>query len=140
MYIHHSFGYVLATSRLLNVRANSSVRWSMYVLAVGVILIGVANRVFAFIIHAAIKRSGLLLDVERTKGGKPVVPNRGIFNKINNLWTKHITLPATFGYRHIQPWAFCTIPTRLQSILLFVYVALNFIFCCVDYHTFEGNT
>ena len=113
----------------------------MYVLAVGVVLVGVANRLFAFIVHATIKRSGPLLDVERAKGGKPAVPNRGIFTKIHNLWAKYITLPATFGYRHIQPWAaFCTIPTRLQSILLFVYVALNFIFCCIDYHTFEGNT
>ncbi|KZT69849.1 hypothetical protein DAEQUDRAFT_756755 [Daedalea quercina L-15889] len=119
---------------------HSSFGWSMYVMAVGVVLCGVINRIFALIVHYAVARSGPLVDVERAKGGKPVPPNRGFFTKIHNLWTKHITLPAMFGYRHSQPWAFCTIPTRLQSILLFVYVALNFIFCAVGYHTFEGNT
>ena len=114
--------------------------WSMYVMAVGVVLCGVVNRIFALIIHYAVARSGPLADVERAKGGKPVSPNRGLFTKIHNLWTKYITLPATFGYRHSQPWFFCTIPTRLQSILLFVYIALNFIFCAVGYIIFPGNT
>ena len=55
-------------------------------------------------------------------------------------WIKrYITLPATFGYSHQQPMGYCTLPTRLQSIIVFIWVALNVIFCSVDYTAFDGN-
>ena len=53
---------------------------------------------------------------------------------------QHVTLPATFGYTHVQSkWGFCTIPTRIQSILVLIYLILNILFCAVDYDVFPMN-
>jgi hypothetical protein len=32
-----------------------------------------------------------------------------------------------------------SIPTRIQGLWIFLYVALNVIFCCVGYDAFDGN-
>lgn len=116
--------------------------WSMYVLAAGFVFFGVVNRLTALVVHRYLAKRPLPNDAEHSAAlvGKGVAPNTGLFNKAHNLWAKHVTLPATFGYRHIQPWGWCTIPTRLQSILVFVYFALNFVFCAIDWHIFPGNT
>ena len=113
----------------------------MWVTAGGVVFLGVANRVVAFLIHRFMAQRPLPIDAERSAAvfGKGPAPNTGLFNRIHNLVVKHITLPAVFGYRHIQPLGWCTLPTRLQSILVFLYVALNFIFCAQDWHLFTGN-
>ena len=114
----------------------------MYVLAAGVIFFGVFNRLLAFVVHRLLARGPLPLDAERSAAlaGKGTAPNSGLITKLHNLFAKHVLLPATFGYRHIQPWGWCTIPTRLQSILVFVYFALNVVFCGIDWRVFPGNT
>lgn len=124
MHMHHTYG------------------WSMYVMAGGVVFIGVVNRLMAFLVHRLLARNPLPADAERSAAifGKGAAPNTGILTKVHNLLAKHVMLPATFGYRHIQPLGWCTIPTRLQSILVFLFFALNFIFCAVDWHLFPGNT
>lgn len=114
----------------------------MYVMAAGVVFFGVVNRIMAYVVHRLLARRPLPRDAERSAAivGKGAAPDTGLFNKVHNLWAKHIVLPATFGYRHIQPWGWCTIPTRMQSILVFAYFALNFIFCAIDWREFPGNT
>ena len=118
MHMHHVYG------------------WCMYVLAAVIIFISVTNRMLAIVFqsHAFTKATR---DVE----GKPFTTTGrfGVIEKINNMWSKHILLPATFGYRHVQPWGWCTIPTRIQSILIFIYVALNVIFSCLSYELFDNN-
>ncbi|KAI0077231.1 hypothetical protein K474DRAFT_1707531 [Panus rudis PR-1116 ss-1] len=123
MHMHHTFG------------------WSMYVLAGGIVFFGVVNRLMAFLVHRLLSNGPLPVDAEHSAAivGKGTSPNTGLFNKVHNLCAKYILLPATFGYRHIQPWGWCTIPTRLQSILIFIYFALNFIFCAIDWRLFPGN-
>lgn len=114
----------------------------MYILAAGVVFFGAFNRLMAFAVRRLLAKGPLPLDAERSAAlvGKGAAPNTGLFSKMHNLWAKHVILPATFGYRHIQPLGWCTIPTRLQSILVFVYFALNFIFCAIDWRLFPGNT
>ncbi|KAH9928078.1 ferric reductase like transmembrane component-domain-containing protein [Fomitopsis serialis] len=121
MYVHHSFG------------------WSMYVLAVGVVLCGVANRIFAFIVHRTIARSSPLVDAESAKGGKPVSPievsspRSTICGRSASRSPRHSATDTASRGRSAR--------SRPASVhLVFVYVALNFIFCAIDYHTFEGNT
>ena len=111
-------------------------------MAAGIVFLGTVNRLVAFIVHRFFVSRPLPIDAERFSGvtGKGATPGVGFINKVHNFLSKHILLPATFGYRHIQPWGWCTIPTRIQSILVFVFFALNFIFCAVDWHEFPGNT
>lgn len=99
-----------------------------------VLLVGMLNRLFAFIVSRS--RSMTAEDPE----GRASHRNR--LRRLTSVrsWTRrHLLLPATFGYRHLQPLGWCTIPTRLQSILVAVFVALNVILCAVDYHALSRN-
>ncbi|KAJ5156900.1 uncharacterized protein N7482_008000 [Penicillium canariense] len=52
-------------------------------------------------------------------------------------WVRQkITIPATFNSYHQRPWFYCTIPTRLESIVVLSYMALNVILLSVTYDTF----
>lgn len=56
------------------------------------------------------------------------------------LWIrKRLLLPATFGKHCQDPIGWCTIPPRLESILLTLYLVINFIFMFPGYDLFEGN-
>lgn len=52
-------------------------------------------------------------------------------------WQKHISIPAAFGRRHLVKLRILgihmTIPTRLESLYIFVYFALNVVFMVVPY-------
>lgn len=55
-------------------------------------------------------------------------------------WLKrYITTPATFGDRCSRPYGWCTIPPRIQSLTIFLFVALNIVFCICSYRLTEGN-
>lgn len=63
-------------------------------------------------------------------------------NESKGAWAwirKHLVLPATFGKSCQAPVGWCTIPTRLESILLVLYFVMNFIFLFVGYDVFSGN-
>ena len=87
----------------------------------------------------------LLIRRTRPRGAVEVEhasPHSAVGNGIGIIrsWIRrHIMLPATFGYSHLQPMGWCTLPTRLQSLLVFIFVALNVMFCAVDYTAFDGN-
>ncbi|KIW75330.1 hypothetical protein Z517_10071 [Fonsecaea pedrosoi CBS 271.37] len=53
------------------------------------------------------------------------------------MWMRRwITTPALLGYHSAQPFGWCTIPPRLQSLLVILWVIINVILCCIDYHPF----
>ncbi|KAF1968416.1 ferric-chelate reductase-like protein [Bimuria novae-zelandiae CBS 107.79] len=52
---------------------------------------------------------------------------------------RFITVPATFNNRCSQPIGWCTIPTRVQSLTIFAFVALNVILCSISYRLTDGN-
>ncbi|KAK4503042.1 hypothetical protein PRZ48_006469 [Zasmidium cellare] len=57
------------------------------------------------------------------------------------LWTrKNLILPATFGKHQAEAvaWTY-TVPPRLESIILFAYVIMNFVMCFPAYNLFVGN-
>lgn len=39
-------------------------------------------------------------------------------SKTSTWWRKHVSVPALFGKRHAEPWAVCSLPTRLQAIVV----------------------
>ncbi|BFZ60302.1 hypothetical protein YB2330_001338 [Saitoella coloradoensis] len=64
--------------------------------------------------------------------------------RVTALCRKHIILPALFGNAHIRPVTIFgislgTLPTRLESIFIFAYVAMNVILCCVGITTISDN-
>lgn len=59
---------------------------------------------------------------------------------ISRLWLKRfITIPATFSNRCSQPYGWCTIPPRIQSLTIAAFVILNIVLCCCNYRLTSGN-
>lgn len=54
------------------------------------------------------------------------------------VWMRrHLLLPLAFAnHREAPPF---TVPSRLEGLLIGLYVVMNFVFCFPGYHTFEGN-
>ena len=109
--------------------------WALYGFWGIVLLAGILNRLFAAVVHWRIRRThqDSEADLNRRQLAKPR------FSGARRLIQRHITLPAIFGYRHQQPLGWCTIPTRIQSLLVFAYVFLNLILCSVTYRADENN-
>lgn len=102
-----------------------------------ILLFGMGNRLFALIVTRSLGRrhdnSSEAISERRLPASKS---SFGIFRR---LVRRYITLPATFGYRHQQPFGLCTLPTRLQSLMIFLYVGLNIILSSVKYSAFPHN-
>jgi predicted ferric reductase len=59
---------------------------------------------------------------------------------IPTAWIRrHLTVPATFGNRCSQPYGWCTVPPRIQSLTILLFVALNFVLCTCSYELTTGN-
>lgn len=55
-------------------------------------------------------------------------------------WIKRfVTIPATFSNRCSQPYGWCTIPPRIQSLTIFNFVILNVLACTCSYTLTDGN-
>jgi hypothetical protein len=88
-----------------------------------VTLIGVGNRCVEWV------------TMRRHKAGGYRADSHGM-----RLWIrKRLLLPATFGAQCQERVGWCTIPPRLETILLLLYLIMNFIFMFPGYDFFEGN-
>ncbi|WRT65682.1 uncharacterized protein IL334_002627 [Kwoniella shivajii] len=112
MIYHHAFG------------------WCMYILVGLAVLVGAFNRCFAvFVQRYAIP----------SYTAEAVSPSsKGFKGRWYTLWRKHVEIPALFGYKHSQAcaWGWLSVPTRIQGLFIFVYVALNIVFTSVGYTSF----
>lgn len=105
---------------MLTIRATS---WAMYGFWGLVALIGVGNRCAEW------------LAMRRHTAGSYRADSKGL-----RLWVRKILLlPATFGNHCQEPIGWCTIPPRLESVLLILYLVMNFIFMFPGYDFFVGN-
>jgi predicted ferric reductase len=68
----------------------------------------------------------------------------GLTQRPVKTFRQWFSLPATFGHKHSSPMDFKFIqmatPTRVQSFVVFVYIALNIIFMCICYDLFTPNS
>ena len=102
----------------------------MYYFWAIVLFIGVVHRLFAAFVHYRTRRA--YRDPEAGSRLQAKTSQRGI----HGLIKRYITLPATFGYRHQQPfgWGWGSLPTRVTSIMLFIFIGINIILSSVRYH------
>lgn len=80
---------------------------------------------------------------------RPVPTGVDGFNQIqsrSSLWIRsqtllkrYITVPATFNNRCSQPFGWCTVPTRVQTLTIFAFVLLNIVLCSINYRLTDGN-
>lgn len=83
----------------------------MYLLLGIMLVIGTGNRLFA-----ALSKHVNRGDPEDMHLGAPVRDT--LISKVYTWYLRRIAVPATFGYRHMQPWGWLSIPTRIQAILV----------------------
>lgn len=100
-----------------------------------VLFVGMVNRLFTAVVQWRMRRT--YQDSEASIDRRQISKPR--FSGIRSLIQRHVTLPALFGYRHQEPLGWCTVPTRIQSVLVFAYVAINLVLCSVTYRAFDHN-
>lgn len=100
-----------------------------------VLFVGMCNRFFALIMHYKKRR-----DYEDSEANNERrIPSKPVLSTPRRWIQRYITLPATFGYRHQQPFGYCTIPTRIQSFWVFSFVAINVVLTAVGYEGYSGS-
>lgn len=52
---------------------------------------------------------------------------------------RFVTVPATFGRRCLQNVGWCTIPPRVESLTILLFLVLNIAFSIHGYYIFKGN-
>lgn len=52
---------------------------------------------------------------------------------------RYLTTPATFGQRCSQDFGWYTVPPRVQTVTLFIFVVMNIVACVHGYRIFTGN-
>lgn len=68
-----------------------------------------------------------------------VVKSHSIFSTPNSWLKRYLTIPATFGNRCSRPHGWCTVPPRIQSLTIFLFLALNVTLCAISYPLTSGN-
>lgn len=115
MIFHHAFG------------------WTMYLLLGCAIFVGVLNRL------VDMYRTHLIVNAGRTMDRSEIPPSNGFFGKVSVYYQKYLGIPALFGHKHVHSYNWFCIPTRLESLLVFTYVAFNIIFSFAGYNLFREN-
>jgi predicted ferric reductase len=108
----------------------------MYYFWILVISVGVCTRLLSLISVERQRR----LKSSFGSTSRPANRKHDGLKEISTAWIRrHLTVPATFGNRCSQPYGWCTIPPRIQSFTIFLFVALNFFLCTCSYELTTGN-
>ncbi|TYJ53932.1 hypothetical protein B9479_005407 [Cryptococcus floricola] len=108
--------------------------WSIYILVGLAIVAGMLRRVSDAYRTHLISKIGRSVD----RSELALAP-QGFFSKLETHYEKYIGTPALIGKRHVNSFAWFSLPTRLEGACIFFYVLLNFLYCFVGYDLFQGN-
>lgn len=110
----------------------------MFIFWSAVVVMGMSNRLASYMGNVQPSKypalsGGEHFDSDETTG-VPAYPSR------LHVWlARHLTYPATFGYRCSQNVGWCTIPPRVQSLTILAFIIINIVFCIHGYRVFPGN-
>jgi hypothetical protein len=84
------------------------------------------------------RRAAALLRHPQDAEGAPA--RTSLLGRAHTLWAAHVGVPAlVHAHQAAGGWGFLSLPTRLEALLIFIYVALNFIWSCTNYELFDDN-
>lgn len=63
----------------------------------------------------------------------------GIWTETGSWFKRNIIIPATFGYRCAQNVWWATIPPRIQSLTITLFLIMNIVFCIHGYRIIDEN-
>ncbi|KAF2819445.1 ferric-chelate reductase [Ophiobolus disseminans] len=111
--------------------------WYMYYFWMAVIIVGISTRLVTLITNTEHgKRYHPISDSESTVRA---TRSRSIIGFPKAWMKRFVTIPATFGDRCSQPYGWCTIPPRIQSLTILLFVVLNVLLCTCSYQLTDGN-
>lgn len=112
-------------------------RWYMYYFWILVVGAGASTRLLSLIRNSfAQDQKYQAIPVE---GSEPSPRSRDILSLPRSWLKRYLSVPATFGDRCSRPLGWCTIPPRIQSLTIFLFIILNVILCSCSYHLTDGN-
>jgi hypothetical protein len=104
-----------------------------------VISIGIATRLATFIPRIR-KQEWQRVSTDPNEPDSTGFPiNKTSTSTSRALIKRYITIPAAFNDRCSQPLGWCTLPSRIQSLTIFLFVLLNIFLCTVDFRITHGN-
>lgn len=103
----------------------------------GVLLLGITANLFSILSASLASAKGQQMIDEKPR------PEKSLFNPIATFyhWSRlYVIIPAALGRHHQRRLMWCTIPKRLDLLIVIGFWALIIILNCVSYGTFHGNT
>lgn len=108
--------------------------WGVYGFWGGLLVIGMASRFISFVSTTRLRRPAV--DVE----GEGATAKPGLaspFKAVHHWFRTNLIIPATFGSHHQRLYYWCAIPTRVETLIILMYWALNIILCAVSYEILD---
>jgi hypothetical protein len=62
-----------------------------------------------------------------------------IIAKVGRSMRRNLLIPMAFGNQRQKPLEWAAPPTRIEGLLVAVYVIMNIVFCFPGYHLVQGN-
>lgn len=93
-----------------------------------VILVGILNRIWAFV---SSRRQRVPLE---TQTGK-----LSLTRKISKALNIHLLQAPTKSHHHHQPWGWWTLPLRVHTIIIALYLVLHIVVVATRYHIYDEN-
>ncbi|KAI4637352.1 hypothetical protein J4E83_000167 [Alternaria metachromatica] len=110
--------------------------WYMYYFWLVVVAVGVTTRILSLL--RSEQRHMSYKTVPEVESGRISGPRSPLVS-LRTWLRRYVTTPAAFGDRCSRPYGWCTIPPRIQSLTIFLFVALNVVLCSCSYRLTEGN-
>jgi len=104
-----------------------------------VVAVGISSRLLSLIQRLQRGQSEQYTLLENTNEDQLTSSRAGSGASRLSWLRRHLILPATFGYHRAQPVGWCTLPPRIQSLTISVFIVLNIVLCCISYNIFPGN-
>lgn len=111
--------------------------WYMYYFWIAIVTFGTSTRLTSLFARYITHEKSESAAASFTRSGS--VKRRSMVGRPKAWIKRHITIPAAFGDRCSQPYGWCTIPPRLQSLTICAFVMLNFWLSICSYQLTDGN-
>lgn len=85
------------------------------------------------------RRVSAPVDIEGREPSPTSKSSFGLFTSAYHWWQTNLIVPAAFGTHHSRLYYWCTIPTRMETLIVVAFWVLNVILCGVTYDVFYPN-
>ncbi|KAF1847286.1 ferric-chelate reductase-like protein [Cucurbitaria berberidis CBS 394.84] len=111
--------------------------WYMYYFWIVVIAIGIGTRLLSLIRNLNVQNQKYR-SIPHTES-EPLTRPRSILSRPQAWLKQYLIVPAAFGDRCSRPLGWCTIPPRMQSLTIFLFISFNILLCSCSYRLTDGN-